>query len=238
MNCIIIDDEPLARLELEALIKDVSNVEILGKFSSPIKALEFLNNNAVDLIFLDIEMPLINGFDFAKKLPKDILIIFTTAYEQYALKSYDYLTIDYLLKPVDATRVERAINRAQEYIALKNNNKQSLDLNIAEEILIKSNRRTYKININEILYIEGLKDYIIIHTIEQKLITASNLKTFSNKIPEQQFIRVSKSFIVNIKKVTSFTAQSIYINEIEIPMGEVYKQNFLDVYTHNSDNIS
>lgn len=236
MNCIIIDDEPLARLELEALIKDVSNVEILGKFSSPIKALEFLNNNAVDLIFLDIEMPIINGFDFAKKLQNNSLIIFTTAYEQYALKSYDYLTIDYLLKPLDAARVERAINRAKEYIALKNN-QPSLDLNMAEEILIKSNRRTYKININEILYIEGLKDYIIIHTLEQKLITASNLKTFSNKIPEQQFIRVSKSFIVNIKKVTSFTAQCIYINEIEIPIGEVYKQNFLDAYTSNSDNI-
>lgn len=237
MNCIIIDDEPLARQELEALINEVSSLDVIAKFSSALKALEFLANNTVDLIFLDIEMPHLNGIDFVKKIPPNIHVIFTTAYAQYALKSYELDVVDYLLKPIDSVRLDQAIKRAIEYNELFQTYHEAVEESVENYLFIKAERRFYKIFYTDILFIEGLKDYVIVHTSQQKLITALNLKTIAKKLPSNCFIRISKSYIVNINAINSFDTHNVYIQEHEIPLGEVYKKNFIEAYSNGTINI-
>ena len=228
MNCIIIDDEPLARSEMRSLIAEISNIDILGEFSNAPSALEFLKDNDVDLIFLDIEMPMVTGLEFAEMLPKKSLIIFTTAYSQYALKSYELEAVDYLLKPIDPQRLEKAIEKAILYTELlsKDTVKNTVESNTADFLFIKAERRFYKISFSDIKFIEGLKDYVVIHTKQQKLITAMNLKTIHQKISGETFIRVSKSYVVNMNFIDSFDNHNIYIEDSEIPLGEVYRAKF------------
>lgn len=236
MNCIIIDDEPLARAEMRSLINEVSKLEILGEFSNAPAALDFLKTNEVDLIFLDIEMPMVTGLEFAEMLPKQSLVIFTTAYSQYALKSYELDAVDYLLKPIDKERLEKAINKAVLYKNLLSNNtvKNTVESNTNDFLLIKAERRYYKTNFSEIKFIEALKDYVVIHTKTQKLITAMNLKTIHQKIPALNFLRVSKSYVVNIDFIDSFDNHNLYIGEFEISLGEVYKSAFFTAYSGGS----
>ncbi|MGE8512296.1 MAG: LytR/AlgR family response regulator transcription factor [Chryseobacterium culicis] len=228
MNCIIIDDEPLARSEMRSLIAEISSIDILGEFPNAPSALEFLKDNDVDLIFLDIEMPMVTGLEFAEMLPKKSLIIFTTAYSQYALKSYELEAVDYLLKPIDPQRLEKAIDKAILYTELlsKDTVKNTVESNTADFLFIKAERRFYKISFSDIKFIEGLKDYVVIHTRQQKLITAMNLKTIHQKISGETFIRVSKSYVVNMNYIDSFDNHNIYIEESEIPLGEVYRAEF------------
>lgn len=232
MTCIIVDDEPLAREEMQSLIQEVSEVKILGCFSNAVAALEFIAVNTVDLIFLDIQMPRVTGLEFAEKIPKNILIIFTTAYPQYALKSYELDAIDYLLKPMDKFRLEKAINKAIVYKKLlSDSDEQTLFEKSTETFLIiKSDRRFYKIDFVDIRFIEGLKDYVVIYTKNLKLITAMNLKNIHQKITSDIFLRVSKSYVVNMNAITSFDNHTIYVDEFEIPLGEVYKNEFLKKY--------
>ncbi|RLJ32991.1 LytTR family two component transcriptional regulator [Chryseobacterium sp. 7] len=228
MNCIIVDDEPLARSEMRSLINEISGIDILGEFSNAPSALEFLKDNDVDLIFLDIEMPMVTGLEFVEMLPKKSLIIFTTAYSQYALKSYELEAVDYLLKPIDPQRLEKAIDKATLYTELlsKDTVKNTVESNTADFLFIKAERRFYKISFSDIKFIEGLKDYVVIHTKQQKLITAMNLKTTHQKISGETFIRVSKSYVVNMNYIDSFDNHNIYIEDSEIPLGEVYRAEF------------
>lgn len=228
MNCIIVDDEPLARSEMRSLIAEISNIDILGEFSNAPSALDFLKDNDVDLIFLDIEMPMVTGLEFAEMLPKKSLIIFTTAYSQYALKSYELEAVDYLLKPIDPQRLEKAVEKAILYTELlsKDTVKNTIESNTADFLFIKAERRFYKISFSDIKFIEGLKDYVVIHTKQQKLITAMNLKTIHQKISGEIFIRVSKSYVVNMNYIDSFDNHNIYIEDSEIPLGEVYRSEF------------
>jgi DNA-binding LytR/AlgR family response regulator len=238
MNCIIIDDEPLAREEMQALIKDVSDIEILGKFSNVPSALNFLKEHEVDLVFLDIEMPKVTGLEFATQLPRQTLTIFTTAYPQYALKSYELDAIDYLLKPIEKTRLEKAISKAVVYRKLLSDDteKSTIEANTVDFLLVKSDRRFHRVNFANIMYIEGLKDYVVIYTGNQKLITAMNLKTIHQKLPQHLFLRVSKSYVVNISHINSFDHRNIYIGDSEIPLGDVYKKDFFMTYTGGSLN--
>ncbi len=228
MNCIIVDDEPLARSEMRSLIAEISSMDVQGEFSNAPSALEFLKDNDVDLIFLDIEMPMMTGLEFAEMLPKKSLIIFTTAYSQYALKSYELEAVDYLLKPIDPQRLEKAIDKAILYTELlsKDTVKNTVESNTADFLFIKAERRFYKISFSDIKFIEGLKDYVVIHTKQQKLITAMNLKTIHQKISGETFIRVSKSYVVNMNYIDSFDNHNIYIEDSEIPLGEVYRAEF------------
>ncbi|KFF00669.1 transcriptional regulator [Chryseobacterium formosense] len=239
MKCIIVDDEPLARQEMQALINDVSDLEIIGSFSNAPAALKFLKINSVDLIFLDIEMPMVTGLEFASQLPEDTLVIFTTAYPKYALESYELDAIDYLLKPIDKSRVQKAINKAVTYKKLLSaeTEKNTIESNTGDFMIIKSERKFFKINFADIKYIEGLKDYVVIYTGNQKLITAMNLKTIHQKIPNNTFLRVSKSYVINLNFIDSFDHHNVYLGENEVPLGEVYKKDFFRIYSGGSLNI-
>ncbi|SHN19714.1 LytTR family DNA-binding domain-containing protein [Chitinophaga sp. CF418] len=238
MRCVIVDDEPLAREEMQELIKEVSQMEVVGVFSNALTAMEFLKANEADLIFLDIEMPMVTGLEFAAQLPKQILTIFTTAYPQYAFRSYELDAIDYLLKPIDKARLEKAISKAEAYRRLLSDEteKNIVQSNTSDFLIIKSERRFHRLNFSDIRYVEGLKDYVVIYTGNQKLITAMNLKTIHQKMPQHLFIRVSKSYVVNIDYIDSFDHRNVYVGESEIPIGEVYKRDFFKIYSGGSLN--
>lgn len=233
MNCIIVDDEPLAREEMEALIKEVSELKIIGNFSNVLAAKNFIKSNQVDLIFLDIHMPEVTGIEFAQQLGQQTLIVFTTAYSNYAVQSYELDAIDYLLKPIDKLRLDKAIKKAVTYKNLLSENtlKNSVEATDQNFLLIKSDRRYYKVKLEDVKFIEGLKDYVVIHTASQKLITAMNLKTIHQKITSEFFMRVSKSYIVNLNHIQSFDNHTIYIDDSEIPLGEIFKSEFFARYS-------
>jgi DNA-binding LytR/AlgR family response regulator len=233
MKSIIIDDEPLAREGLMNLLAGISSVEILHVFGSPIEANKFLQSNQVDLLFLDIEMASLNGLDFAKSLVNKPLIIFITAYPQYALESFEVDAIDYLVKPVRTERLLRAINKAENYLNLLQRNVEE-EITVIEDdyVFIKSDRKFVKIFFREILFIEGLKDYVIIHVDGKKILTAMNIKTIFNQLPIKNFARVSKSYVVNTEHIISVDTNTVYIKEEEIPIGNNYKESF---FTHYVD---
>ena len=233
MKCIIIDDEPLAREGLINTLSGISSIEILESFSNPIDANQYLQNNTVDVMFLDIEMASLNGLDFAKSLVYKPLIIFITAYPQYALESFEVDAIDYLVKPVRIERLLRAINKAENYLTLLQKNVEE-EIAIVEDdyVFIKSDRKFVKIFFKEILFIEGLKDYVIIHVDGKKILTAMNIKTIFNQLPIRNFARVSKSYIVNTDHIISIDTNSVYIKEEEIPIGNNFKESF---FTHYVD---
>jgi len=229
MNCIIVDDEPLAREGILLHLQGIPDVVISGSFNSAKKAYDFIKDNPIDLIFLDVEMPGINGLKFASSLPKEVLVIFVTAYSEYALESYDTDAIDYLVKPVERERLERAIAKAFFYHGLLG--KKGITESIESDfMLIKAERRYHKIFFNDILYVQGLKDYVVIFTEGNKIITAMNLKTVSSYLEPSRFVRVSKSYLVNINHIDSFDVHTIYIKSAEIPIGEVFKKAFFEIY--------
>ncbi|TWI15639.1 LytTR family two component transcriptional regulator [Sphingobacterium siyangense] len=233
MKCIIVDDESLAREWILTLVGEISEVEIIGEFTNALSALDFIRESEVDLVFLDIQMPKFSGLEFAQELPERTMVIFTTAFPQYALQSYELDAIDYLLKPIEKERLEKAVGKAKEYrrLLLPETTKNTFEGKSNDSILIKADRRYYRVLLAEILFIEGLKDYVVIHTVEKKLVTAMNIKNILLKIDLPYFLRVSKSYIVNGNRIDSFDNQTIYIGEHEIPIGDVYKKEFQQEYT-------
>ncbi|SCX83850.1 LytR/AlgR family response regulator transcription factor [Flavobacterium caeni] len=228
MNCIIIDDEPLAREAIQMLVEQTPTLRLMGSFNSPMAAQEILGAGKVDLIFLDIQMPGTNGIAFARTIPGDAFVVFTTAFPEFAIDSYEVDAIDYLIKPVKLERFQRAVEKAQTYAQLlKADHAASRIADITEDhFFLKADRKIFKIYFSNILYIEGLKDYVVVHTQNQKIITAMNIKTIHDRLPKQLFARVSKSYIVNVDKMESVDNNTVYIGKNEIPIGNIYRDAF------------
>jgi DNA-binding LytR/AlgR family response regulator len=235
MKCILVDDEPLARIGLEKMLQNIAFVEIVGSFSNALEANDFLKTNEVDLMFLDIQMPLVNGLDFTKSLTVRPLAIFITAFPQYALESYELDAIDYLLKPIRFDRLLKSVNKAENYWQLLQKDHSSKDIPLIEKdhVFVKSDKRFVKIYFHEILYIEGLKDYVIIKTANKKTLTSMNIKTIFSQLPESIFSRISKSFIVNNYHITAADMHTVYIQDTEIPIGELYRNDFYEKYIND-----
>lgn len=232
MNCIIVDDEPLAREAIQMLVEQTEDLNLVGSFNSPATASEFLMDNAVDLVFLDIQMPGINGIEFARAIPKETFVIFTTAFSEFATDSYEVDAIDYLIKPVRLERFQKAVEKAQTYFRLfKGNLTENNVENITDDyIFIKADRKIFKVYFNDILFIEGLKDYVVVHTESQKVITAMNIKTINDQLPKAMFVRVSKSYIINAKQIDSVDNNTVYIGKSEIPIGNIYRDFFFNEF--------
>jgi DNA-binding LytR/AlgR family response regulator len=229
MRCIIVDDEPLARKGIQLLMNKTEGLEMLGEFCDARSAAAFLDDNCVDLIFLDIQMPGINGIEFAKTIGSKTLVIFTTAYAEYVLDSYEVDAIDYLVKPVKLSRFQKATSKAQSYFEMLAHDRYNRIETVENDyIFIKSDRKFIKIYFSDILFIEGLKDYVLIHTAERKVITLITLKNIQSRLPETVFIRVSKSRIVNIKHVSSLDNNDVIIGKHEIAIGGVYRNELFE----------
>jgi len=232
MKCIIIDDEPLAIDVVESYCQALGAVEVVKTFTNALEALDFINNNHIDLVFSDIEMPNISGIELIKSLEGKVpYFIFTTAYPQYALEGFDLNAVDYLVKPIPFPRFIKAINRVKEMIKL---NDVSTSFNFSSAggetsreddfIFVKSEYENLKIDIKSIKLIQGLKDYLKIHSEDSKpILTLMSFKEIQSKLPENTFIRVHRSYIVNVNKINSIQKNKIIIKDERIPIGESYK---------------
>jgi len=227
MKCLLVDDEPLALDILESYIKKFPELELMGKCSNALEASEFLKNNTIDLMFLDIQMPEITGLEFARSLAHPPLIVFCTAYSDFAVEGFELDAIDYLLKPVSLDRFNKTIERAKEYINLKKNDSvEAPDLD-NDYIFIKSNQKQIKLSYDQIIYVEAFADYVKLYTNEKRYVTLQTMKNMEQKLPKDKFIRVHRSFIVGIKYITSFNSSELEIGAVKIPVGKNYKDEFL-----------
>lgn len=226
MKCIIVDDEPLAREGVEMLTQMLPYLEIVGRFGSAVETLEFVNTQQVDLIFLDIELPGLTGLDFLRSTKSDAFVILTTAYPQYALEAYALDVIDYLVKPIKNDRFIKAVGKVKEIYDLKQSALYELEPKTDDHIFIRADRKYVKLYYKDIVFIQGLKDYVMINTTENKYLTAMNIKTILSKLPDNQFIRTSKSHIVNIQRINEVNTDCIMIGAHEIPLGNSYKTDF------------
>lgn len=228
-NCIIIDDEPLAIEVIESHLEHFKDIEIIAKCNNAIEAFEIIKHKRIDLIFLDIQMPQITGIDFLKTLHNPPKVIFTTAYREYALEGYDLDVVDYLLKPISLERFMKAIDK---YYQIANiglfvvGNDDSLSQH-KPFVYVKSEGKTHKIFLDEITYIESLKDYVKIHTPTKSILTKNRISHFEEKLPQDKFVRIHKSFIVSVSKINAFTTHSIEIRKKELPIGRSYKNKVL-----------
>lgn len=228
IQCIIVDDEPVAREILESHLSKIDTIEIVCSCKSAIEAFNAINSNTIDLIFLDINMPEISGLSFAKSINKDIKIIFTTAYREYAVDGFDLQAVDYLLKPISFDRLLQAINKYRnENLVIKNTIPESIIDEANDYFFVRSDRKMIKINFSEIKYIESLSDYIKIHLVDKTIITRETITNIEAKIPQNKFIRTHRSFIVSIPNIDSFTNEYIEIGQSEIPISRSYKESVL-----------
>lgn len=232
MNCIIVDDEPLARIAIQKLVYQTERLEVIGSFNGVEATKAFMATNAVDLIFLDIQMPGVNGIEFARTIPKNTLVVFTTAFHEFASESYEVDAIDYLIKPVKLERFQKAVEKANTYCKLFHTDHTDSNIeNITNDyIFVRSERRIFKVHFSDILYIEGLKDYVIIYLINQKVITLMNIKTIHELLPKSFFVRVSKSYIINVNNIDSVDNNTVYIGKSEIPIGNIYREYFFNEF--------
>lgn len=236
MKCIVIDDEPLARLGIQHNLEAFPDLEMVGSFNNATAAADYLQLNPVDLIFLDICMPGTNGLAFAKSIPKNTLVIFVTAHSEYALESYEAEALDYLVKPIEVNRFRRAILKAQHYYSLLQQRAEKLPLHFTQQdfLFVRAERQFFKVEFNQLLFVEGLKDYAILHLPDQKIITASNLKTILRHLPPELFMRVNKSFIVNLSKIKQFDNNTIYLHDTDIPIGNLYRAQFFETLVNKN----
>ncbi len=224
IRCVIIDDEPLAIELLQGYIAELENLELLASFKKATDAYPFLRTNEIDLLFLDIEIPGISGLDFLKSLEKAPQVIITTAYREFALEGYELNVVDYLLKPIPFPRFIKAIDKVYEPDSKPNRNQEFPD-----HLFVKSERKNQKVNFSEILYVESKKDYLKIVMLDKSLITKDKISDFIENLPASIFLRVHRSYVVNLDQISSFTNKDIEIGEIEIPIGGKYKENVLDL---------
>lgn len=233
LRCCVIDDEPLAAGLIASYIEKTPFMELVGKFSSPKDAISSILNDAIDVVFLDIQMPQLNGIEFAKIIPPTMRIIFTTAYSNYAIDGFKVNALDYLLKPISYDEFLAAANRAlhwHELTKLTNGNQSASDKTSADNdsIIIKSEYKLIQIKIADIIYIEGLKDYVKIYVegTDKSIMSLLSMRTLEQKLPSSQFMRIHRSFIVNLTKIRTIERNHIIFDKVQIPISESYKEAF------------
>ena len=234
ITVIAIDDEPLALQLVSGYIEKTPGLKLAGKFDNPLDASEFLANNQVDLIFVDIQMPDLSGIDFTRLIEKGPKVIFTTAFEKYALEGYKLEVVDYLLKPFSYEEFLASVQKALKLIRLEQNSLQKVEAN-DEFLFLKSDYKIKRINFNDILYIEGLKDYVKVYVqnIPKPVLSISTLKLIESKLPESRFMRVHRSFIVNLGKIDTIERSRIVFGKTYIPVSDQYKEKFQEFLDRN-----
>lgn len=228
LRIVVVDDEPLALEILDGYLKRIDNVHSVSLFTNTREALRFLQDQPVDVLFLDIEMPEMTGIEFLKELTDPPLTIFTTAYRDYAFEGYEMGVIDFLLKPISFNRFKHAIEKIKEFLTLKSQNINIEDNPAFQEtdfIFVKSGVQRIKLHFNDVTHIQGLKDYAIIYTYTGKILLKGSIKAMLDIFPQDRFIRVHKSFIVSIQKITRIERSRIVLDGHQIPIGRNFKDN-------------
>jgi len=236
MNCIAIDDEPLALDVIIEFCKEINFLNLMGTFTNPFDAVELLNSQNIELVFLDIHMPQITGIDFLRSLYHPPMIIFTTAYKEYAPLGFEINAVDYLIKPFAFDRFVKSVNKADMLLKLNNLQSNTCDNRsrvISDFLIIKIEYNTKRVDLDDILFIEGMKDYIKLYTGTRPLLTKTTLKNINEKLPADRFLRVHKSFIVSLSKIESIENNRIRIGEHRIPVGELFKSQFYSIVNQN-----
>jgi DNA-binding LytR/AlgR family response regulator len=237
INCLVIDDERLAREYIKKYISKIPQLKLIGEFNSPLKAIDLIKTGTVDLLFLDIQMPDITGLDFIKSLNIKPEVIFTTAYQEYALEGYNLNVIDYLLKPFSFDRFFQAVNKVIDKFESKSKFNTEIHSAVQPEttfeetyLTIRADRKLYKINFTDIKYIEGQKAYVTFHTTQKRITALASLKELEESLPDKQFIRIHKSYIVAVKEILSLEGNIIEVADAKLPVGKSYKENVLKVF--------
>ena len=243
IKVIIVDDEPLAQDVLETYVEKFPELSLVQKCNNALEANEVLKNQDIDLMFLDIQMPQLTGIDFLKTLTRPPLVIFTTAYPNYALEGFELNALDYLLKPISLERFIKAVNKAVEQIKLQRNEPGSASSNAAEGsdhpdyIFVKADKKLIKVNYHDIIYIEGLKDYVIIRMENQRVITLQTMKSLEDKLPAPRFKRIHRSYIINIDKINAIVGNMVEVMEKNLPkhlpIGKNYRDELNDMIEKN-----
>jgi two-component system, LytTR family, response regulator len=222
MNCIAIDDEPKALEVIERYCRKSDLVDLKASFREPVKAIQFLNREKIDLIFLDINMPDINGMQLIQTLATKPMVIFTTAYSNYAVESYNLNAVDYLLKPITFERFLAAVNKASNQ--LSSQNKPIAKEDETGTVFIKSGPHTYQVKIGDILYLEKDGNYITVHLKDKQILIRENMGDIFDMVPTTEFVRVHKSFVVAAKHISMIEVHQLSINGVKIPIGSTYRE--------------
>jgi len=228
ISCIIVDDEPVARDIIAEHLSKINNVNIVSSCSNAIEAFNCLNNHNIDLIFLDINMPEISGISFAKAINKDIKIIFTTAYRDYAVEGFELHAVDYLLKPISFNRLLQAVTTYFNIYSVKETLEKT-ELNQHDFMFVRADRRMIKIDFNAIIYIESYSDYIKIHLQNETIVTRETISAIEAKLPHHSFLRIHRSFIIALKHISSFTNEEVTIKNVSLTISRSYKKQVLEI---------
>ena len=228
IHCIIVDDEPVAREILESHLSKIDSVKVVAGCKSAVEAFNTINNQKVDLIFLDINMPGISGLSFAKSINREIKVIFTTAYREYAVDGFDLQAVDYLLKPISFERLLQALNKyLNENTSVKYEDPIYIEEEKNEYFFVRSERKMVKICFSEILYVESIGDYVKIHLKDKTVVTRETIVNIETRLPKKDFIRTHRSFIVSQAGIESYTSEYIELGKKQIPISRSYKDEVL-----------
>lgn len=235
IRCITIDDEPLALKQLASYVTKTPFLKLVKACESALEALEILNHEAIDLMFVDINMPDLNGMDFVKSLKNKPQVVFTTAYSEYAVEGFKVDALDYLLKPIGYSDFIKAANKAQKFFDLKSNVVEEQIKTDKDFLFIKSEYKIVRIKFDDIKYIEGMREYVRIYLENAKpIMSLLSMKSLESQLPQDKFMRVHRSFMVNLDKITTIERQRIVFNkDVYIPISEQYKQKFQEYIDKN-----
>lgn len=228
ISCLIVDDEAIARDIIATHLSKISNIDVVSSCSSAMEAFNVISNNNIDLVFLDINMPEISGISFAKSINKNIKIIFTTAYRDYAVEGFELQAVDYLMKPISFERLLKAVNTYFEVYSKTNDNTTEVT-EINNFMFVRADRRMIKVDFNAIIYIESYSDYIKIHLANETIVTRETISAIEAKLPSKQFIRIHRSYIIALAQITSFTNEHVVIKGQALTISRSYKKEVLDL---------
>ncbi|MEM9820365.1 MAG: LytTR family DNA-binding domain-containing protein [Bacteroidota bacterium] len=231
-NCLVVDDEELARTLLDNYLQRLPHLDLVGQCKNPLEAMTYLQDGKIDILFLDIQMPELTGIEFLKTIPNKPQVILTTAYPDYALEGYALAITDYLLKPIGFDRFVLGVNKAVDLIQLQEKASQSVKMPAAtpvakDYLLVKADHKLHKIKLSDILYIQSMREYVAIYTPQGRLLSLNSLKKLDLELPTEQFMRIHKSYLIAIDKVSTLEGNLVHIGKEKIPIGAHYKEAVL-----------
>jgi len=225
IHCLIVDDEPLARNLLSDYVKKIPYLNLVGTAGNAIAAMEILRENPVDLVLLDIQMPELTGINMLKALQRKPMVVLTTAYSEYALESYELDVVDYLLKPITFERFLKALEKVTQRMS-SHEGAGEPGQKTPSFVFVKDGPRLVKVNLEDILYVEGLKDYVTIHTRQQKIVSLQRLKVLEEQLPQAQFMRIHNSYIIALNAISAIHKNEVQVGAVRLPVSDSYKKNF------------